>query len=88
MGVRIRKNTTMHGLALNVDPDLSHFDLIVPCGLDGRSVTSMKQLLGSACPSMSGVKAELTQTLSDALMAGDKPRCRANEAEPGTTDSH
>ncbi|MGB0768733.1 MAG: lipoyl(octanoyl) transferase LipB [Phycisphaeraceae bacterium] len=69
MGVRIRKNTTIHGLALNVAPDLSHFGLIVPCGLD-RPVTSMAALLGAGCPSMGAVKAELIERLSSGL-AGD-----------------
>lgn len=68
MGVRIRKNTTMHGLALNVAPDMNHFELIVPCGLEGRPVTSMQQLLGEDCPTMQEVKVALTQTLLDALM--------------------
>ena len=36
----------MHGLALNVDPDLSAFDLIIPCGLTGVGVTSMAAELG------------------------------------------
>jgi lipoyl(octanoyl) transferase len=43
IGVRVSRWATMHGLALNVDPDLSHFDLIVPCGLAGRPVTSIAQ---------------------------------------------
>ncbi|MFK7788459.1 MAG: lipoyl(octanoyl) transferase LipB [Phycisphaeraceae bacterium] len=64
MGVRIRKNTTLHGLALNVAPDMSHFDLIVPCGLEGRPVISMQQILGDACPSIDLVK----KTLSDRLV--------------------
>ena len=41
IGVRVSRWVTMHGLALNVDPDLGHFDLIVPCGLAGRPVTSI-----------------------------------------------
>jgi lipoyl(octanoyl) transferase len=36
----------MHGLALNVDPDLRAFDLIIPCGLTGVGVTSMAAELG------------------------------------------
>lgn len=63
MGVRIRKNTTLHGLALNVTTDLDHFKLIVPCGLHGRPVTSMQQLLGDDCPFMSEVKRVLVQKL-------------------------
>ena len=75
MGVRIRKNTTMHGLALNVDPDMAHFDLIVPCGLAERSVTSLKQLLGDDCPTMQQVKTIFEQTFRTALMCEDKPAC-------------
>ena len=73
MGVRIRKNTTMHGLALNVDPDLSHFDLIVPCGLQERSVTSLKQLLGKACPKMAEVKQKLIASMQQRLAEGMRP---------------
>jgi lipoyl(octanoyl) transferase len=56
MGVRIRRWVTMHGLALNITTNLEHFDLIVPCGLAGRGVTSLRQLLGEDCPSMDEVK--------------------------------
>ena len=41
MGVRVSRWVTMHGLALNVHPDLSLFELIVPCGLANRAVTSL-----------------------------------------------
>ncbi|RNC81950.1 MAG: lipoyl(octanoyl) transferase LipB [Phycisphaera sp.] len=56
MGVRVRRWVTMHGLALNVDPDLSHFLLIVPCGLHGRPVTSLRVLLGHDCPTLQQAK--------------------------------
>ena len=45
IGVRVEGGVTLHGFALNVDPDLSFFDAIVPCGLQGTSVTSMSRLL-------------------------------------------
>ncbi len=45
IGVAVKRKVTMHGFALNVDPDLAHFDLINPCGL-GKPVTSMARLLG------------------------------------------
>jgi lipoyl(octanoyl) transferase len=41
IGVRVAVGTTMHGFALNVDPDLAAFDRIIPCGLTGVGVTSM-----------------------------------------------
>ena len=46
IGVRVARGVSMHGFALNVDPDLSYFGNIVPCGILDRSVTSMRQLLG------------------------------------------
>jgi lipoate-protein ligase B len=63
MGVRIRRWVSMHGLALNITTDLSHFNLIVPCGLVGRGVTSLAQLLGAACPPMERVKEDLVERL-------------------------
>src|SRR3954467_9311590 len=44
LGVRIRRWVTLHGVALNVDPDLSHYNGIVPCGISGHGVTSLAQL--------------------------------------------
>ncbi|MEM6505434.1 MAG: lipoyl(octanoyl) transferase LipB [Planctomycetota bacterium] len=85
MGVRIRKNTTMHGLALNIKPNMAHFDLIVPCGLAGRPVTSMQDLLGDDCPSMARVKDVLMNALSDCLQNTDEStRCATGSAR-GTT---
>lgn len=68
MGVRVRRWITMHGLALNIDPDLSHFDLIIPCGLTGRRVTSLRQLLGASTPSMQEAKQVLTRCLTAGLI--------------------
>jgi lipoyl(octanoyl) transferase len=44
IGVRIRKWVTFHGVSINVEPDLSHFDGIVPCGIEGHGVTSLVDL--------------------------------------------
>jgi len=48
IGVRIRKWVTMHGFAINVNPDLSHFSGIVPCGLAEYAVTSLADLANDA----------------------------------------
>ncbi len=45
IGVRVSRDVTSHGFALNVDPDLSYFSHIVPCGLSDASVTSMAEVL-------------------------------------------
>jgi len=44
IGVRVRKWVSFHGLALNVDPDLTHFSGIVPCGIADHGVTSLKDM--------------------------------------------
>ena len=44
LGVRIRRWVTFHGVSLNVEPDLSHFDGIVPCGVRQHGVTSLADL--------------------------------------------
>lgn len=46
LGARIEEWVTYHGFALNVAPDLSHFELMIPCGLVGKKVTSLEQQLG------------------------------------------
>ncbi|MGA2441127.1 MAG: lipoyl(octanoyl) transferase LipB [Tepidisphaeraceae bacterium] len=63
IGVRIRRGVTLHGLALNVDTDLSGFAHIVPCGLEGRGVTSVAKILGENSPSFQAVKEDLIRHL-------------------------
>ena len=45
IGIRVAKGVTMHGFALNVNPDLSFFDRIIPCGIADAQVTSMAKEL-------------------------------------------
>lgn len=64
LGARIEEWITYHGFALNVCPDLSHFDLIIPCGLKEFGITSMEEVLGEA-PEMSEVRKRVAQRFSE-----------------------
>ncbi|MCB1462026.1 MAG: lipoyl(octanoyl) transferase LipB, partial [Nitratireductor sp.] len=44
IGIRVRRWVTFHGISLNVEPDLTHFEGIVPCGVRGHGVTSLVDL--------------------------------------------
>ncbi|MFQ6614148.1 MAG: lipoyl(octanoyl) transferase LipB [Fidelibacterota bacterium] len=58
LGVRLSRWVTMHGLALNVNPDLTYYDGIIPCGIREYGVTSMEKRIAD-CPSMTAVKRQL-----------------------------
>ncbi len=60
IGVAIKQNVAIHGLALNINTNLADFDLIVPCGLQDTQMTSMQKLLGYEIP-MLEVKKQLIE---------------------------
>ena len=64
IGVRISRWITSHGFAFNVNTDLSHFQLIVPCGISDRGVTSLAALLGRPVP-MEDVEAAVVRHLGE-----------------------
>jgi lipoyl(octanoyl) transferase len=62
-GIGVRHWVTMHGVSLNVCPDLRHFSFIVPCGISTLGVTSMEKLLGHPIE-MAQVRREMRRQLS------------------------
>lgn len=73
IGVKLRRWVSFHGLSINVEPDLSHFDGIVPCGIRGHGVTSLVDL--GLPVTMDDVDAALMATFAEAFPAGVAPAC-------------
>ena len=67
IGIRVARGTTMHGFALNVNPDLSYFDRIVPCGIADAEVTSISKELGREI-SIAEVEPIVERHIFEALM--------------------
>lgn len=59
MGVRASRWVTMHGFALNINADLGYFDLMIPCGIKDKAVTSLNVELGKASVDVEEVKQKL-----------------------------
>ena len=69
LGVRASRWVTMHGFALNVNVDLGYFDNIIPCGIRGKSVTSLQVELGVEKVDETEVKAKIVKHLTQLFEA-------------------
>ena len=67
IGIRVSRQTTMHGFALNVASDLADFGRIVPCGIADADVTSLDAELGGSAPTLLEVGRDLEPYLSELL---------------------
>ncbi len=81
IGVRVQRWVTSHGFALNVDPDMEPFGLIVPCGLHGQPVTSIALEKGSAPP-----PDEVHALLEGCFEAVFRTQLRPGSTPPGTLE--
>jgi lipoyl(octanoyl) transferase len=68
IGLHVQRGVTLHGLALNLDPDLSQFNTIVPCGITDAGVTSLARLAGAA-PSPETAAQSLAESLIEVFGA-------------------
>jgi len=68
LGIRVRQWVSFHGLSINVDPDLSHFAGIVPCGISEHGVTSLVDL--GLPVTLADIDLALRETVPAAFMAG------------------
>lgn len=85
IGIRIAKWVTSHGFALNVHTDLTAFDLMVPCGLHGRGVTSLARLCKHP-PSMQQVESAVVRHTADVLVRQPyRPETQAHASHTSAT---
>lgn len=91
IGVAVKRKVTMHGFALNVDPDLDHFGVINPCGL-GKPVTSMARELGRSI-ALTEVQPVVARALGDVFemelrpLAVEALRAEVGEVAPAAQDN-
>ena len=75
LGIHVKQWVTLHGFALNVDPELAWFDAIVPCGLPGVTMTSVAKEIGGATPTLAAeVRAVVMASMATAFGLRARPR--------------
>jgi lipoate-protein ligase B len=72
IGIAVRRWITYHGFALNVNPDMSHFDMIIPCGIADKKVTSIEKLTNQRMD-VETVADKLTSAFAEIFKVNIKP---------------
>ncbi len=70
IGIRVSRQVTMHGFALNVNPCMADYSGIIACGLPGVGVTSLDQLVHPRCPALSRVKTDFVSHFKEVFGYG------------------
>jgi len=65
VGIGVRNWITYHGISLNVDPKMDHFELIIPCGISDKPVTSLRNVMGDGAPDMTSVMNEYSAAFEE-----------------------
>lgn len=89
IGIRVAQGVTMHGFAINCDPDLTAFDRIVPCGIPDAGVTSLSRELGGELGrdiTVAEVLPVVEQALASLDLAGPGTATSTSTSTTGTTD--
>ena len=85
IGVRMRRGVTTHGLALNVNTELSWFDEMIPCGIRDKEVTSLARELGHPVP-MEAAEDAMAEALADGLGLTIRPGAPGIAGPAGSTE--
>ncbi len=86
IGFRLKRWVSFHGMSFNVMNTLDGFDTIMPCGLEGESITTLQRMLGGECPAMQRVEASLLHHFSE-VCARELVPFKEGEKLPGELDA-
>lgn len=84
IGIHIKRWISTHGIAFNLEPYLPHFRWIMPCGIAGMSVCSLRSLLGDSCPTWGEACSSLMRHLSDILALDPTPVAKPSQSISAT----
>jgi len=73
VGIHLKRWVSTHGIAFNIDPCMSHFQWITPCGITDKGVCSLRTILGNGCPTWDEARMSIARHLSEILALDPVP---------------